>query len=133
MAAKFGARSSVQVARSGMSNSSTASSAESFIPYEGKEKLKIWNLDVENDPGWMLRNHPNDALHHGGDMSLRRSIVEYIQLTASINIINWDGIWRVQGINSWFGRSPNLIHAHQILQKQTVPCKQKAPVFIPIF
>jgi hypothetical protein len=64
------------VARSGMSNSSTASSTDSFIPYEGREKLKIWNLDVENDPGWMLKNHLNDALYHGGDMALRRSIVE---------------------------------------------------------
>ena len=54
MAAKFGLRGSVQVARSGMpsmpnsstsnsstSNSSTASSMDSFIPYEGREKLKI--------------------------------------------------------------------------------------------
>ena len=76
MAAKFGVRGSVQVARSGMSNSSTASSTDSFIPYEGREKLKIWNLDVENDPGWRLKNHLNDALYHGGDMALRRSIVE---------------------------------------------------------
>ena len=54
MAAKFGVRGSVQVAKSGMSNSSTASFTDSFIPYEGREKLKIWNLDVENDPGWRL-------------------------------------------------------------------------------
>ena len=49
MAAKFGARSSgqVPVARSGMSNNNTTSSADSFIPYEGREKLKIWNLDIE--------------------------------------------------------------------------------------
>jgi hypothetical protein len=72
MAAKLGVRGSVQVARSGMSNSSTASSTDSFIPYEGREKLKIWNLDVENDPGWRLKNHLNDALYHGGDMALRR-------------------------------------------------------------
>ena len=78
MAAKFGARSSgqVPVARSGMSNNNTTSSADSFIPYEGREKMKIWNLDIENDPGWMLKNHLNDALYHGGDMSLKRSIVE---------------------------------------------------------
>ena len=63
MAAKFGVLGSVQVARSGMSNSSTASSTDSSIPYEGNEKLKIWNLDVENDPGWRLKN---DTLYHGG-------------------------------------------------------------------
>ena len=57
-------------------NTTTASSADSFIPYEGREKLKIWNLDIENDPGWMLKSHLNDALYHGGDMGLKRSIVE---------------------------------------------------------
>ena len=31
---------------------------------------------MENDPGWRLKNHLNDALYHGGDMALRRSIVE---------------------------------------------------------
>jgi hypothetical protein len=25
---------------------------------------------------WRLKNHLNDALYHGGDMALRRSIVE---------------------------------------------------------
>ena len=66
------------VARSGMSNNNTASSDDSFIPYEGREKLKIWNLDIEKDPGWMLKSYLNDALYHGGDgdMSLKRSIVE---------------------------------------------------------
>ena len=78
MAAKFGARSSgqVPVARSGMSNNNTASSVDSFILYEGKEKLKIWNLDIENDPVWMLKNHLKDVLYRGGDMSLKRSNVE---------------------------------------------------------
>ena len=79
LAIKFGARSSGQVpeSRSSMANNTTtASSADSFIPYEGREKLKIWNLDIEKDPGWMLKSHLNDALYHGCDMGLKRSIVE---------------------------------------------------------
>ena len=45
-------------------------------PFECREQVKVWDLNVESNPNWILKSHVNDCLYHGGERSLRISIVE---------------------------------------------------------
>ena len=66
MAAKFGVR----------TTSFPSSGANTFSPYKCRDQVKVWDLNVESDPHWILKNIVNDCLYQSNEDSLRRIIVE---------------------------------------------------------